>query len=251
MYATPRREKLEEEGVLYNLQHELATRSMYLSREYRLILNIQDELQGIVVAPATTSADLELGEAELTSVWKGIIFIRARDSPWFKGAFPFTITFPAGYPANCPICVFDFPLRSHPLLLNGVEVDFKAEYVSLRFNHVSVFVRLLKFLRRLFSAAGTANLEIDRVQAAADVNQSSIAQVDRNSPYFRFLTEEMLTLLLERYQERKKWEEERDRAGGQEGELGKKPETGSFESWFGSMFARFLPKARMVGMRRN
>ena len=224
---------------------EITFRDLYLSREYRIISQLKEELQGVVVAPADGPFAADRGATSKknrpsASCWKGIIFIRLRDSPWCRGAFPFTIEFPARYPFECPVCTFDECIRSHPLLLEGRTVQFQAEYTSLNPMQVSVFVRLLKFLRRLFSPQG-GTFGCDRIDVAAaqmDVKSSSIARVDQQSPYYALLTDDMRQQVLLRHAEVE------EAKAGKSGEVSK---LASFDRWFTGLFTSvFLPKARSL-----
>jgi hypothetical protein len=167
---------------------------MYMRRESQAILDLREELQGITFAPHHIT---ESG----CDVWGGVVFIRTQASPWYKGAFPFTVEFPPKYPMECPVAVFDHPLRSHPLLVEGTKIPFEWEYISLDAMQVSLMVRLLKFIRRLFVVEEWPGLvpstlvepvpKPDLRKAQADVSKCSVTEeAVLTHPFVQFLTTE-------------------------------------------------------------
>jgi hypothetical protein len=169
---------------------------LYLRREYSLLLQHTSDLQGLVFTPNEVSGDEK---------WSGILFVRSDASPWYRGAFSFTVTFPPKYPFECPTADFDAPLESHPLLLEGGRrVPFDHEYMMCDPMRVSIMLVLLRYIRRLFASSDVVQTNfddngspvrsttmIDRRKSQVDVERRSITQeVMLATPYVAFLTNE-------------------------------------------------------------
>ena len=245
---------------------DLLHRSTYLAREYRILAAMKDELQGIILAPSEGPFQVPNGHntnhaeagggvggsvGDTTARWKGIIFIRLKESPWHKGAFGFTIEFPLKYPFECPIATFDHPgISSHPLLKNGTEVQFQAEYTSINPMQVSVLVRLIKFIRRLFSAQCPSINTVDLGRAKWDVSRSPIAgtMVDQHSAYFTeiLVGDQVLTEMQRRHASVKAAAE----AAAEENtgvENNHRSKVQDFGTWFASFFtSKYLPQTRAL-----
>ncbi|CCW62646.1 unnamed protein product [Phytomonas sp. EM1] len=150
--------------------------------------------------------------------WQGLVCVRSPSSPWYQGYFNFIVHFPPRYPFETPTIHLTRPLRSHPLLLNRVEIPFEEVYCGIDPMRVSVMARLLQHVRRFFtpaewptewrqgetaSAASTTDEGVDlfasqtledeaarinRVLARQDVERCSILQeIILSKPYAHFL----------------------------------------------------------------
>lgn len=106
--------------------------------------------------------------------WRGLIYVRHRDSPWYGAVFAFLVHFPERYPFEGPVLLLEHPLRSHPLLSRpgmvrdgassppavlstpalanlGVVVPFLHEvYCSVDPMRVSVMALVLRHLKQFF-----------------------------------------------------------------------------------------------------
>jgi ubiquitin-protein ligase len=162
---------------------------LYMKREYSRLLVAAPDLQGCFVVPDVVTA---AGE----DVWRGVIFIREKASPWTKGAFPFTITFPANYPLACPRATFDTPFASHPSLKDGVEVPFELEFSDINPMSTSVLVRLLRAVRKQFVVSEENRALITLSAAKSDVARCSITASDR-AAYMRVFGEGAVKWLLD------------------------------------------------------
>lgn len=194
------------------MDREALFRMLYLRREYTALLDNIEELQGLIFLPTSSTVCSD-------DTWQGIIFIRADRSPWYKGAFSFHVTFPPKYPFECPKAEFDLPLLSHPMLIDGKKIPFEAEYTSSDPMKVSIMMRLLKFMRRLFvpqewkrtvrdERTGQAievadGAAVDTRFSQQDVELRSVAQeVILSKPYVEYLTIDAKEWLLRTYSER-------------------------------------------------
>jgi hypothetical protein len=210
---------------------------LYVRREYTAVMDALPDLQGLILLPSQLTEQQD-------DKWSGMIFIRAERSPWHKGAFAFTVTIPPKYPFECPVAEFDLPLVSHPMLQDGRRVPFEAEYVATDAMHVSVMLRLLKFIRRLFlpqewkRTARDGKGEVKEISAPPidyrlcqqDVELRSVAQeVILSKPYVEYLTVEV-----------KEWVLRSHRVG--EGNPDEKQES-QFSAW---LTRSFLPTSRAV-----
>ena len=164
-------------------------RMLYMKREYSRLLCAAPDLQGCFVVPDTVTA---AGD----DVWRGILFIRERSSPWAKGAFPFSVTFPANYPLTCPRAVFDTPFASHPTLKDGVEVPFELEFAEINIMNTSVLVRLLRAVRTQFVVSEENRAHITLSAARNDVARCSVA-ADGRAAHARMFGAKALQWLLE------------------------------------------------------
>lgn len=184
-----------------SMSPEALWRARYMQQEYRQICSSQEELQGLVFGPHATTPSGE-------DVWKGIVFVRLRESPWFGGAFAFTVTFPVTYPmTGCPTAAFDLPIPSHPFLLDGRQVEFLNEFTSLSFTSVSIMMRLLKTIRRLFNPDVLSEhgaLEVVRLEEAQrDVRDASVVfPANKKENYFGVFADDMKSWLVQRSQTR-------------------------------------------------
>jgi hypothetical protein len=202
-------------------------RMLYLRREHENVVSRIGELQGLVFVPdvVTSSGD---------DVWRGIVFVRLEASPWFGGSFPFTVVFPPKYPFHCPVATFDKPLRSLTLLQeDGVTVPFDAEYVGLEVMHVSVMMRLLVCIRRLFAPSEWAEESLSHLDLMAcrrDVEQCSVTRdVFLNKPYVQLLNTEVSEWFV-------RTQGQREAAVGESrADVVKRPAE-SFTSWFTRTF---------------
>lgn len=171
-------------------------RMLYLRREYSLLLQHTADLQGLIFLPKELSGE---------DTWSGVLFVRSDQSPWYRGAFPFTVTFPPRYPFECPTAEFDASLESHPLLLDGNKrVPFDNEYMMCDPMRVSIMLVLLRYIRRLFAANEVVQTDfdenglplrtkttVDRRRSLLDVEKRSITQeVMLATPYVQYLTTE-------------------------------------------------------------
>lgn len=82
--------------------------------------------------------------------WWGMISLTHPSSPWYRGCFAFTVSFPSRYPFECPLVEFDVPLRSHPLLTGQTKVELYEVYRHMDPMRVSVMARLLRHVTMLF-----------------------------------------------------------------------------------------------------
>ena len=213
-------------------------RMLYLRREHENVAARMDDLQGLIFVPdvVTSSGD---------DVWRGVVFIRLESSPWFAGSFPFTVLFPPKYPFHSPIATFDKPLHSHPLLMeDGVTIAFEAEYLGLEPMHVSVMMRLLLFVRRLFAPsewiATGQQPHVDLMACRRDVEQCSVTrEVLLNKPYVQLLTEDVKDWFVRSRQN--KDETPAAAAAATPATATRRPE--SFSSWF---TRTFVPSARAI-----
>ena len=219
------------------MDRDAMMRMIYIRREYAAVAATLGDLQGFVFAPEAVDAEGE--------VWKGIVFVRSRQSPWFKGAFGFTVQFPHRYPFECPVATFDEPLNHHPLLKEGGSViAFEAEYVSLDPMRVSVMLRLLRYIRRLFAPAEwPAHRSLNVAEMQQDVQACSITRdVAVRCPYTTFLTTEVLQWITEAHDTNGnvKSDEGGDGGGGARDE---RKAAIPFASWFSRTF---LPATRTI-----
>ena len=164
-------------------------RMLYLRREHENMVARIAELQGLLFVPDVVTSNGD-------DVWRGIVFVRHEASPWFGGSFPFTVVFPTKYPFVVPRATFDKPIRSHPMLLDdGETIGFDDEYVGLEIMHVSVMLRLLVRIRRLFAPSEWANgalSHLDIMACRRDVEQCSVTRdVFLNKPYVQLLNTEV------------------------------------------------------------
>lgn len=181
-------------------------RMLYLRREYTLLQEHIADLNGLVFVPR----DLSDAAGE---TWGGILFVRSDQSPWYRGAFAFTVTFPPKYPFECPTAEFDAPVESHPLLLEGKRVPFDREYIMCDPMRVSIMMVLLRYIRRMFASGAItqtvtdedgvpvrAPITVDRRRSQQDVERRSITQeVMITKPYVAYLTEDAMEWILAEY----------------------------------------------------
>jgi hypothetical protein len=132
-----------------------AVRALHISRELALLKeDVMNNFSGdMVVIPTSSIAphtygvvssathlDATAAATDLSTVsrplaaldrLRGVLFVRKRESPWFRGVFSFTIHLPESYPSEPPMVVFDERLGV-PGLREECTVIFDAVTKQLR-----------------------------------------------------------------------------------------------------------------------